>query len=126
MSVLLPLSAPYIVIQSTRAPYSSSAAVDCFEAALAATNIGLQVVFIFVEDGVLQLMQTQQNGLIQHKSIFKRLSALPLFDIEILYAQASALSTREVTLDQLELNVSAISDAAIYALCEKAQQILVF
>jgi tRNA 2-thiouridine synthesizing protein C len=116
----------YIVIQTTQAPYSTSASIDAFEAALAATNIGLQVVYIFVANGVFQLQGGQQNNAIKHKSVYKKLSALPLFDIECLFAQSSALSENMVDLAEVPLDIRTIDDHQIIELCKQAKHVLVF
>ena len=115
---------PYILIQSTRAPYSSSAAVDAYEAALAASNLGLRVKYVFVDKGIHQLNVNQQGQLISHKNMAKKLSALPLFDVEELYALSSSNITKEdlVLSDDIEF----IDHAAFVSLCENASQILVF
>ncbi|GAB55036.1 tRNA 2-thiouridine synthesizing protein C [Glaciecola punicea ACAM 611] len=126
MSDLPVLQNPYIVIQTTQAPYSTSDATDSLEAALAATNIGMQVVYIFVGDGVYQLLKAQQSTLISHKSIYKKLSALPMFDVELIFAQTSALTTYHISLNDISFAVSPISDAQLVQICAKATQVLVF
>jgi tRNA 2-thiouridine synthesizing protein C len=120
------ISQPYIVIQSTHAPYSTSASIDSMDAALAASNIGLTVVYIFMYDGVFQLLSKQQNQSIGYKSVFKKLMALPLFDVELLFAQASAVEINQVSLDDIAIDVTAIDDSQIVTLCENAQHVLVF
>jgi tRNA 2-thiouridine synthesizing protein C len=59
LSILSEVSSPYIVIQTTHSPYSSSAAIDAIDAAFAATNIGQSVVYVFAGDGVFQLTRNQ-------------------------------------------------------------------
>jgi tRNA 2-thiouridine synthesizing protein C len=116
----------YIVIQSTQAPYSSSYAIDAIEAAMGATNIGLEVVFIFVGEGVYQLQSNQDNNAISHKSIFKKLLALPLYDIEKVCVLSSSLSQYKVTIPQSIPNLSTLSDIDFVSLCSDAKQVLVF
>jgi tRNA 2-thiouridine synthesizing protein C len=117
---------PYIVIQSTQPPYSSSCSIDALEAALAATNIGLEVMFIFVGEGVYQLLDKQENSAICHKSTFKKLKALPLFDIDKIFALHSSLIEHSVSLPIQMPNISAISDTELIDYCKQANHVLVF
>lgn len=116
----------YIVIQSSQPPYSSSCAIDALEAAMGATNIGLKVVFIFVGEGVYQLLNNQDNVRIFHKSIFKKLMTMPLYDVERVYALSTALSEHKVTIPKAMPNISALNDTEFVYLCQHARQILVF
>lgn len=116
----------YIVIQSTQPPYSSSYSVDALEAAMGATNIGLEVVFIFVGEGVYQLLNNQENTGISHKSIFKKLMALPLYDVERICALSTSLSQHSVTIPQSMANISVLNDVDFVSLCKYAKQVLVF
>jgi len=120
------INSAYVLIQSCRAPYSSSYPIDALEAAFAATNMGLELRFVFVGEGVLQLIQEQGNTSIAHKSIFKKLGALPLFDIEKIYVQSTALSKYNVSIPQSMPNIETVSDAKLASLCQYAQHVLVF
>ena len=117
---------PYIVIQSTQPPYSSSCAIDALEAAFAAANIGLEVIFIFVGEGVYQLLDKQENSAIFHKSMYKKLKALPLFDVDKIYAQHSSLIEHSVSLPIQMPNISAISDTELVDCCKQAKHVMVF
>ena len=118
---------PYILIQSTHLPYSTSNATDAYEAALAATNIGLAIKFVFVDKAIFQLHKKQQSPFIQHKSMAKKLSALPLFDIEDIYVVKPKPNTG-ITITELVLEdeLSYIDHTDFLALCKHAQHILVF
>ena len=117
---------PYIVIQTTQPPYSSSSAIDALEAALAATNIGVNVIFVFVGEGVYQLHNKQENSAIFHKSTFKKLKVLPLFDVDKIYAQHSSLIEHGVSLPNQMTNISPISDTELVDICKQAKHVLVF
>ncbi|MFT4652475.1 MAG: tRNA 2-thiouridine synthesizing protein C [Patiriisocius sp.] len=120
------INTPYIVIQTTQPPYSSSTAIDSIEAALAATNIGIKIIYMFVGDGVYQLLNEQRSRLISHKSVYKKLNALPLFDVDLLFAQASAIRDNKISLNEVSLTINVIEDAKLVEICAKAQQVLVF
>ena len=125
-SVLKKISSPYTVIQTTHSPYSTSTAIEAIEAAFAATNIGQKVVYVFVGDGVYQLANNQQNSLISHKSIFKKICALPLFDVELIFAQKRAIKQANVNLNEVPININMIDNEELIALCADAHQVLVF
>lgn len=115
---------PYILIQSTRAPYSTSSAIDAYEAALAASNLGLRVKYVFIDKGIHQLNVKQQGLLLSHKNMAKKLSALPLFDVEELYVLSSSNTVIEDLV--LEDEIKFIDHEEFTYLCENASQILVF
>lgn len=116
----------YIVIQTTRPPYSTSDSIEALEAAMAATNLGIEVVFIFVGEGVYQLLSKQENTVIFHKSMFKKLLALPLFDIESIHAESSALIQYDVGLPVEMPLINALDGSQIADLCRFAKHVLVF
>lgn len=113
----------YLLIISSKAPYSSAASFEAIEAALAATNIGLKVKFLLVDQGVLQLMPNQQP--FEQKSILKKLNALPLFDVEALFVAQQALKQYAPNLSVPDI-FSTINQKQLLALQSQAKQILVF
>jgi len=115
---------PYILIQSTHLPYSTSYPIDAYEAALAASNLGLKVKFVFVDKAIHQLNAHQQARSIAHKSIAKKLMALPLFDIEDLFLLHQAPQRVKHLVLQEEIKI--ITDAQFQNLCSQAQHVLVF
>lgn len=116
----------YIVIQSTQPPYSSSYSIDALEAAMGATNIGLALVFIFVGEGVYQLISGQDNAGISHKSTFKKLMALPLYDVERVCALSTSLSEHNVNIPDAMSTIGVLDDVEFVSLCQHAKQVLVF
>ncbi len=117
---------PYLVVITTRAPYSTSSAIDALEAAIAATNIGINVIFIFDGDGVLQLLPCQYSDQINHKSTLKRLSALPLFDVENIYI--SQRNAEKYNIDQtvIPFETKFVTDLELSSLVCHAQTVLRF
>lgn len=116
----------YIMIKSTKPPYSTSAAVDALEAAMAASNIGIVVKFVFIDDGVYQLLPSQDASLINHKSVYKRLKALPLYDVEDVYVHSAALSKLNVDLHKVDIPVEIIDNETLVNMSKQAIQVLVF
>jgi len=121
---------PYLLIQTSQAPYSSSAAIDALEAAYAATNIGLNVKFMFVDDGVFQLLNHQNSDAIAHKSMAKKLAALPMFDIEDIYVCRASAEQRDINLEELalveQLSVKSVAAETTQTLLLQASNVLVF
>ncbi|MBF7072846.1 DsrE family protein [Glaciecola sp. MH2013] len=77
-----------LLIISTHAPYVSSHAQDALEAALAASNVGVEVSFVLTGLGCNQLTVNDSMGssnFIERKSIPKQLKVLPLYDIDKLF-----------------------------------------
>lgn len=120
----------YIMIQTSQAPYSTSAAIDALEAAYAATNIGLSVKFMFIDDGVFQLLNHQHSDAIAHKNMAKKLAALPMFDVEDIYVCASSAEQRGIILDELalveQISAQSITSETTRALLLQASNVLVF
>jgi tRNA 2-thiouridine synthesizing protein C len=120
----------YVYIQTNAAPYSTGKAIDAYEAALGATNIGLHVKFVFANDGVYQLLSNQQPELISHKSIAKKLSALPLFDVEDIFVCEASTKQRNIHLESNSvfnsLEARAISNTELYMLQANAAHVLIF
>lgn len=116
----------YLLIVSTKPPYHSSAAVDAFEAALAATNVGLEVKILFLHDGVYQLIDTQYPQAIGHKNIYKKIMSLPLFDVEDIYVDTASMDARSLCITNVDIHWQPICENKKITLMQCAQQILVF
>ncbi|MFC4699339.1 sulfurtransferase complex subunit TusC [Glaciecola siphonariae] len=120
---------PYLLIITCRPPYHSSSDIDAFEAALAASNVGLEVKFLFKDDGILQLLPSQAPEHIHHKNTFKKLSALPLFDVSDIFVCHHSVRERDIVLaapDDSTLNWQMLDKAAVVALIQSASNVLVF
>ena len=100
--------------------------MDAFEAALAASNVGLEVRFLFQHDGVYQLLTQQDNQAIAHKSMLKKLSALPLFDIEDVYVDKYSVEQRSLSLSQDTLEWQSLNTHETMTLIESAKEVLIF
>ncbi|HSB95104.1 MAG TPA: sulfurtransferase complex subunit TusC, partial [Spongiibacteraceae bacterium] len=84
------------LIVCRRPPYGESYAREALDVAMACAAFDQPVAMLFLGDGVLQLSAAQHGAAIGQKSHDKQLSALPLYDIETLYADAQALQTRRL------------------------------
>ncbi|WP_395343306.1 sulfurtransferase complex subunit TusC [Ningiella sp. W23] len=116
----------YLLAVSTKAPYHQSAAIDALEAAYAATNVGIQVKILFLDDGVFQLIPDQNPQHIEHKNTFKKLCAMPLFDVEDIFADSQSANARSVELNLKDIPVQELNAEQRIALIHNAAQVLVF
>lgn len=96
-----------------RPPYGSTLARDALDVALAAAAFGQSVSVLFLGDGVWQLRAAQRGAAIDHKDFDRQLAALPMYDIDHLYAAADALRERRLTAADLVLPVTALEPDAI-------------
>ena len=107
-------------------PYGESYAREALDLALAAAAFDQAVTLLFLGDGVTQLLNAHDSAAIDEKSFEKQLSALPLYDVDTLYADAAALQRRGLTAADLSLPVLMLSEAQISALFDDHDVILNF
>ncbi|GGO77105.1 sulfurtransferase TusC [Marinobacterium nitratireducens] len=114
------------LIISRRPPYGSSHARDALDTALTTAVFEQPVAMLFQGDGVLQLLKGQEPAAVRQKNLGATLSALPMYDIENLYACADALAQRGLTQDDLILPVQPLDRAGIAALIRNHDVVLNF
>lgn len=107
-------------------PYGSSFAREALDMALACAAFEQRVALLFLGDGVLQLAGAQQAEAIGQKPLDKQLGALPLYDVDALYADADALAARGLSDATLALPVQALDGAGIRALLTEQDIVLGF
>lgn len=95
------------------APYGNSLAREALDVALTAATFDQPVTMLFLGDGVLQLLRDQQPAAIAQKALDKQLAALPLYDVETIYVDAAALSTRGLEIADLALPVQVLTPQQI-------------
>lgn len=115
-----------LLIISTQLPYYSSHAQDAIEAALAASNVGVEVSFVFMNEGVYQLLNAQNNGIIEKKSILKQIKAFPLYDIDDICYVEKDIIDRSILPESLSDVACAISIERFQRLCASADAVLRF
>ncbi|MFC3121751.1 DsrE family protein [Agaribacter flavus] len=120
----------YLLFVSTHTPYHTSHAKDALEAALSASNVGLEIRFVFYGDGVYQLLETQSGDTIDHKSLLKQLSLMPLYDIENIYiALGNTINPEQyqkLAIDLESLGLRSLEDDGFADLVKNANNVLVF
>jgi tRNA 2-thiouridine synthesizing protein C len=115
-----------LLIISTQVPYATSAAQDALEAALAASNVGLDVTFVFAQQGLYQLLDGQDSSCVQKKSIVKQIKVLPLYDIDAVYYIIEDMTDLMLSSQALTLTAESIDTNKFNKLCADSNAILRF
>lgn len=111
-----PQSPKTITFISRSTPYGSGRAKACLDMVLSAAAFEQQINLIFMDDGVWQLQAAQKPKSIDAKDLSAALSALPLFDVSNIFAEAESLSARNLEPASLAIEVKACSAETIAAL----------
>lgn len=82
---------------SKSAPYSADNASRCLDSVLAAAVFEQPLSYLFIGDGVLQLLSEQNPSAIALKKLSSKLAALPLYGVEKIFVSTSALEERNLT-----------------------------
>jgi len=110
------MNAKQFLIVCRRAPYGDSFAREALDTAMAAAAFDQRVALLFLGDGVTQLLRAQDAAAIGQKTFEKQLGALPLYDINTIYADQAALEQRHFGADDLSLPAELLDLDAIIAL----------
>lgn len=117
--------APYLAICS-QAPGQQTRAREALDAILAVAAFGARMEVLFCGAGVLQLVKNQGDYTGSGKPLDKNLSALPLYDIEQVYADAQSLKDYGLETTDLLPFVQPVQDEQAAALLRKCRSILSF
>lgn len=120
------MSETSILILMRSAPYGSSAARDALDAALTCSVFEAPVTLLFMDDAVYQLLKNQSPAEIGQKNLNSIQQSLPLYDIDRLCVDQSALSHRGLSEEQLSLPVESVDAAAIASLMAEYTHVLSF
>lgn len=120
------MSAKRFLIVCRQPPYGASFAREALDMALACAAFDQRVALLFLGDGVLQLAPGQSAEQIGQKPLDKQLGALPLYDVDELYADAEAFTARGLVANDSVLPVRLLSTAEISALLTEQDIVLGF
>lgn len=115
-----------ILFVMRHAPYGKSFAREGLDALLACAAFEQKVSVLFLHDGVFQLLKNQQSNLLEQKSLEKSLSALPLYDVNDVYACQQSLIDRKLCSEQLCLDVEILSNKQLGELFQQQDTIFQF
>ncbi len=94
--------------------------------ALAMSNFAQDVSVYFIEDGVLQLLVSQDSTAINAKAYYKTFPALEFYDIENIYVCRQSLVQRDIKASQLCIPVTLIELEDLPKLLSKQQHVMSF
>lgn len=95
---------------SRSAPYGSNRAQLCLDMALAAGIFEQKINYVFMDDGVFQLLKYQDGSMINSKTIGNALETLELYGIQNIYACSTAMKQRHLAIDDLVCDTRIISN----------------
>lgn len=84
------------------APYGNATAREGLEAILACAAMDQVPEVLFINDGVLQLLE-QNPKAIGEKNLRRNLQALPMFGVETLHVCRQSLEARGISLDNVDI-----------------------
>jgi tRNA 2-thiouridine synthesizing protein C len=115
-----------IAIINKTAPYGSSNGQESLDMALAMSNFAQDVSIFFIEDGVLQLLVSQNATLIDNKAYHKTFPALEFYDIEKIYVCKQSLAQRGIQVSQLSIAVTLMEPDDLSSLLVDQQHVMSF
>ncbi|MDD9889689.1 MAG: sulfurtransferase complex subunit TusC [Gammaproteobacteria bacterium] len=108
---------------SRTAPYGSNRPQLCLDAALAAAVFEQKVNYIFMDDGVYQLVKHQDADAINSKTLGNALETLDLYGIQNVYVCTTAMKQRKLAADDLVIAAQSIGDEELKSLLENSNTV---
>ena len=109
-----------------KAPHGTIYALESLEVVLISAAFDQDVSLAFLDDGVYQLKKAQQTKGIEVKNFSPTYRALDGYDIEKLYVEREALDARNLTEDDLLVDVTVLSREEMGALMDTQDVVLSF
>lgn len=116
-------ASPSLLLIIRNGPFGRLELAEALDIALVTASFGGQVALYFCDDGVMALAQHQLREAQGQKGTLATLRALPMYDIEALYADADSLKARGLEQSDLALDVKM---ATLDQLVSQYQQTFVF
>ncbi|MBQ0760433.1 MAG: sulfurtransferase complex subunit TusC [Gammaproteobacteria bacterium] len=110
----------------TRQAYGHSLAREALDMALATAAFDQKVSIVFLQDGIYQLLATNDAHTIDAKPHTGVINALPLYDVENVYYVDADRQLRNIRADDLVAHAAAISQATLQELMSSADRIQSF
>ncbi len=109
-----------------KAPYGTIYALEGLEVVLISAAFDQDVSLVFLDDGVYQLVKGQHTKAIDVKNFSPTYRALEGYDIEKLYVSKESLEERNLTVDDLLVDVEVLDAAAMAKLMAEQDVVLSF
>ncbi|WP_406667584.1 sulfurtransferase complex subunit TusC [Gallaecimonas sp. GXIMD1310] len=107
-------------------PFANQQGREALDTVLAASAYEQPLSLFFIGDGVWQLVKDQQPEQAASKDYLATFKALSLYEVEHLYVQRSALSSRGLTAADLAIEVAVVDDTALQQLLARQDAIYRF
>ena len=108
------------------APYGNRFAKEALDAVLATAVYEQELSVVFMDDGVFQLINTQQADAINEKSFSNMLSAFPLYDIDRVFACQQSLLDRGISNQSIPTMIQRLNKQDISTLFRQQDHLLSF
>ena len=109
-----------ITFISRSAPYGSNRANLCLDMALACAVFEQDVNYVFLDDGIYQLLKGQDGAAIQNKTLGNALETLALYSIGNVYADQKSLQERGIDAADLLPSIQLVENDALSRLIKSA------
>lgn len=109
---------------SRSAPYGSNKSQLCLDAALATAVFEQKVNYVFLDDGVYQLLKEQDADAIKTKTIGRAFQALDLYGIKDIYVKEDSLLERNLKAEDLVIEVHLLDNKKLANLLENSDNII--
>lgn len=113
-----------VLLISRHAPWAGIGAAEALDIALAAGAFDLPLSMLFMDDGVLQLLDKQQPHTLEQKDLSANLQALPMFGIEQLYVAQQCLTQRGLDNGALAVAAQVLNDQQIQQLIRQYDYVM--
>lgn len=110
-------------VVSRHPPYGSNKAQQSLDIALAAAVFEQTVNYIFIDDGVYQLLKNQNATSIQSKTLTNALGTLDLYGINNVFVDEVSLASRNLKASDLALDMKLVDRDAIASLLSTSDSI---
>ncbi len=114
------------LIMIRKAPYGSVYAAEAIRAIMGLVSFEVEVEVLFIHDGVFVAKKNQNPEAIEMKSLGGVLPQLKDMDIEKFYACGQSLEERNMTADDLEVEVEICTPENFETVLSKFDHILPF
>jgi tRNA 2-thiouridine synthesizing protein C len=112
-----------ITFISRSAPYGNNRANLCLDMALACAVFEQDVNYVFLDDGIYQLLKGQDGAAIQNKTLGNALETLALYGIENVYVDQQSLKVRGIDAAELLPTMQLIENDAVSKLIENSDTV---
>ena len=109
---------------SRTAPYGSNRPKMSLDAALATAVFEQEVNYLFMDDGVYQLLANQNGEPIQAKTLGNALETLELYGIEEVYVDKASLQERNLEPADLAIPVTLLDVAQMRTLVNRSDFVI--